>query len=68
MNSSILVDAIIGRGVTSMEVSSKLEKEGVMTFTGDQHNPEWKFKKSLLKTYSKDTLETIYTEVCGGVL
>ena len=60
MNKDILIDAINGIGTGSMDSSIEYEKIGLAIFTGNQHNPDWRFKQSKLDSMSEPELEDLY--------
>jgi hypothetical protein len=61
MNKEILIDAIIGKGFHSYEEASHFEGAGFATFTGNQHNPEWSWKRNALDHLSEISLKEIYS-------
>ena len=56
-----LVYAIIGRGFLSMTEANMLEEEGFAIYSGDQHNPDWRWNLELLESLPNETLLEILT-------
>jgi len=59
----MLVDAIIGRGFKSIAHAEEMTRLELAYFSGDQHNPEWKWEREILKTLPYWHLEVIYNYV-----
>lgn len=56
----ILINAIIGKGVASIEDCVVLEKAGYMRFTGNQHNPNWDWSRTALQDLTWEQLQQVY--------
>lgn len=59
----LLLDAVVGRGLKSYAVAIEMQKKGLAVFTGNQHNPDWKWDKSKLKELPLYELEDLYTSL-----
>jgi hypothetical protein len=59
MEKSFLINAIIGQGFTSFDLSG-LEKAGLVRYTGNQWNEDWEWNRSELEKLDTETLEKIY--------
>ncbi len=57
---TLLVDAICGVGFPSMVLAQECEKVGMAEFTGNPHNPEWKWHRAALDELPVDTLQELY--------
>ena len=57
---SVLVDAIVGIGISRAEVGLRAQHTGMATFTGDQHNERWEWNREALTQLSLDTLQALY--------
>lgn len=58
----LLIDAIVGTSMGSMERSAFLEKRGLCFFSGCQHNEDWTWIKPSLEKLSNEELVNIYCE------
>ncbi len=58
----LYVDAIAGIDLTmfSLPQQSKMEKEGLAKFVGNQHNPEWQWNREALAQLNSLQLEHTY--------
>jgi hypothetical protein len=45
----LILDAICGVEVLSCDVCHYMEKRGLMKFTGNQHNLEWKWRRDYIR-------------------
>lgn len=63
----LLIDGIVGAGFGgSVAFAQAATLEGYATFTGNQHNPEWQWRRSRLEQLDQDQLLGIYIEAKGG--
>lgn len=58
----LLIDAIVGTSMGSMERSAFLEKRGLCFFSGCQHNEDWTWIKPSLEKLPNEELVKIYCE------
>ena len=58
----ILVDAIIGSGLT-IDTGTEMQSKGLARFTGNQHNPEWTWDRKALGEICQSELIAIYEKV-----
>lgn len=65
MEKMLLIDAICGCGWKSYELAGKYQNKGLMYFTGNQYNPDWKWDKLELEILVEDELIEIYKELKG---
>lgn len=59
----IFILAIIGAGFRDSEQAINMERHGCAEFIGNQHNPDWRWKKEVLKKLSYEDLETLYLNI-----
>lgn len=64
----LYADAIIGVGFPSITIGMEAEHKKLAHFTGDQHNPEWRWSREALETHSLPFLMDLYTELKGMTL
>jgi hypothetical protein len=57
-----LINMICGTQPT-MEQCTELTSNGIMEFCGNQHNPDWKFDREMLDTFSEIDLFSLYNEI-----
>lgn len=55
-DTSLLVDAIIGRGFGSMEFANQAVNFGLARFTGNQWNEDWEWDRRTLSQLGEDEL------------
>ena len=56
----ILIDAIVGQGITSHEAAAYWVDQGLAEFCGNQHNEDWRFKREVLDKMSEVELVNVY--------
>lgn len=59
----LFIFAIIGAGFRDVQHAIDMERLGFARFVGNQHNPEWEWKKEVLKTLGAEELAALYTVV-----
>ena len=59
----LFIDAICGTNVPSVSHCSYFERKGLMTFTGNQWNEDWKWKRPGLVSLSTQKLQRFYKEL-----
>lgn len=64
----VILDAIKGAPVPSMETCDRLTKAGQMEYLGDQHRWVWGWKAEFLEATSTDDLMALYDTLRPGVL
>jgi hypothetical protein len=60
MDKQILIDAIIGKGFSTMQDAMNMANQGLAKFYGDQNNEEWKWNRSKLNELPEEDLENLY--------
>jgi hypothetical protein len=61
----IFIDALMGHGLRGTEYATRMEAEGAAEFCGNQHNPNWRWKRSVLEEMSESQLLGLYQSVCS---
>lgn len=56
----LLTDAICGIGFPSVATAMEAEKSHMAYFTGNQHNPEWKWIRGKLECLTEEQLQALY--------
>jgi len=59
-NKTLLIDAIIGKGFSTIDYAIKMEKAGLAYFTGNQWNEKWNWNKFKLEDMTEEELKNIY--------
>ena len=59
----LLVDAIMGRGLPTIELAIKYTNLGLAEFCGNQWNEDWRFEKEELLKCSIEYLEEVYNDI-----
>jgi len=60
MMRTLLIDAINGVGIPTMEMAVAYTKQGTARFTGNQHNPDWAWAQDYLRSADEPTLQALY--------
>lgn len=58
-----LINMICGGPMPPMEMCDRMTQDGIMKFTGNQHNPDWKWNRDWLAQGSEINLAGIYREL-----
>lgn len=56
----LLVDAICGIGVLSLQVGLEGQKSGLTSFTGNQWEPDYAWNRDALMQLPEETLQDLY--------
>lgn len=68
MSIMLYADAIVGVGFPSIAIGMEAEQKKLAYFTGDQHNPEWRWSRENLENHTLGFLIDLYTELKGMTL
>ena len=61
----MLIHAIYGAGIPSMQLACELVERGLTRFAGNQHNERWEFTHTVEKL-DDDALANLYAEITAG--
>lgn len=66
VSTELLVDAICGAGFGgSMTTAVTAEQQGLAKFTGNQHNPDWEWRRDALSALALNVLEELYAAIAA---
>ena len=57
----LFVDAIVGVGFPNAHVAEYAVRDGLATYTGDQHSENWAWNRTALELLDVFTLQDLYT-------
>ena len=60
----LFCDAVCGVGVPQLTLALECERVGLASFSGDQHNPEWRWDRKALWKVSVEQLQELYEGLC----
>lgn len=59
---TLVIDAIVGIGFAGqITLASECERAGLAEFTGNQHNPDWEWRRNQLEKIDLEKLQELYT-------
>ena len=61
---TLLTDAVCGVGFPSRIIATECEKTGMAAFIGNQHNPNYLWRRERLMKCSVDQLQELYQGLC----
>lgn len=61
----LFIDALVGIGTGSLEVSMALAEQGLVRFSGNQHNDHWEWNIGVLCELELNTLKELYAGLCN---
>ncbi|MDP2323513.1 MAG: hypothetical protein Q8N51_05730 [Gammaproteobacteria bacterium] len=59
----LFIDGILGAGLHDYEVAQEAVDSGLATFTGNQHNESWMWRRIALEKLSLPALQDLYTSL-----
>ena len=59
----VMIDAICGAGITNHSVAAWAVKNGLASFSGNQHNEAWEWHRKMLGMLELDALFAVYGRV-----
>ena len=63
MDNQMLINAICGKGFSSMDIACHYEKIGLARFSGNQWNESWEWNRIELEKLDIEKLKDIYNEI-----
>lgn len=60
MDKELLVDAVVGKGFTSLSDAIEMQERGLAYFSGNQHNEKWDWDRVKLRELDEAQLQQLY--------
>ena len=68
LSRELYLDAIEGVGLPSITIAMDAEKRHMAYFCGDQHNPQWRWRREKLTELTLEQLMDLYMSLKGAQL